>query len=145
VTALAANRLNMPGVKPTPNVLGLVAAAVHIYKGALIACVNGYWEPADVAPDLELAIAMQEVDNTLGGAGDKTIQVEFVKTKRLVLLKNDSGAPITQAQIGGDGWIIDDQTVSATGAIGTHTRVVPWEFYEANRQYSTTQVWVEVL
>jgi hypothetical protein len=145
MTALAANRINTNGIAPFPHIFGLVAANVHIYQGALIACVNGYWEPATDAPDLQLAVAMDECDNTGGSAGAKRFQVEFVKPKRLWLAKNDSGSPITQAQIGGEGWVLDDQTVGATGDASTHTRVIPWQFYEANMQVVTTKVWVEVL
>jgi hypothetical protein len=145
MTALAANRNNTNGVAPFPNIFGLVAANVHIYANALIACVNGYWEPATAASGLQLAVAMEEVDNTGGAAGAKRIQIEFIKPKRLWLAVNNSGSPITQAQIGGEGWVIDDQTVSATGAIGTHSKVIPWQFYEANLTPSTTKVWVEVL
>lgn len=146
MTALAANRLNTNGVAPFPNIFGLVAANVHIFQNALIACVNGYWEPATAAPGLRLAIAMEEVDTTgILTDGAKRIQIEFIEPKRLWLAVNDGGSPITQAEIGGEGWILDDQTVGATGAIGTHSKVIPWQFYEANLQPSTTKVWVEVL
>ena len=146
MTALAANRLNTNGVAPFPNIFGKVAAGVHIYAGALIACVAGYWQPATVAPGLQLAVAMNEFDNS-GGLATTTspLEVEFIKPKRLVLMVNDAGSPITQAEIGGEGWVLDDQTVGATGAIGTHTKVIPWAFYNANLTSSTTKVWVEVL
>ena len=88
---------------------------------------------------------MEEVDNTGGLAGAKRVQIEFIVPKRLWLAVNDPVSPITQAQIGGEGWILDDQTVGATGAIGTHGKVIPWQFYEANLKPSTTKVWVEVL
>jgi hypothetical protein len=143
MTALAANRQNTNGVMPMPFVNGPVAPGVHIYAKALIACVAGFWVPATVAPGLQLGIAMEEVNNT--GLTNIPIQVEFVKPKRLWLAKNDTVSPIVQAQIGGEGWVIDDCTVSATGALGTHTRVIPWQFYEANLQYTNTKVWVEVL
>lgn len=145
MTALAANRLNTNGVAPFPTIFGLVAANAHIYQNALIACVGGYWEPATAAPDLQLAIAMEEVDNTGGANGAKRIQVEFIEPKRLWLAKNDAGSPIVQAQIGGEGWVLDDQTVGATGAIGTHSKVIPWQFYESNLQPDVTKLWVEVL
>lgn len=145
MTALAANRLNTNGVAPFPNIFGLVAANAHIFHNALIACVNGYWQPATAAPGLQLAIAMEEADNTGGLDGAKRIQIEFITPKRLWLAMNNTGTPIAQAQIGGEGWIVDDQTVSATGAIGTHSKVIPWQFYEANLQPSTSKVWVEVL
>lgn len=145
MTALAANRLNTNNVAPFPNINGLVAAGVHIFQNALIACVGGYWQPATVAPGLQLAVAMEESDNTGGLAGAKRIQVEFITPKRLWLAKVDAGSPITQAQIGGEGWVLDDATVGATGAVGTHTRVIPWQFYEANLQPDQTKVWVEVL
>ena len=145
MTALAANRLNTNGVAPFPGITGLVAANVHLFQNALIACVNGYWQPATAASGLQLAICMREVDNTSGLAGAKTVEVEFIEPKRLWLAKVDVGSPILQANIGGEGWIIDDCTVSATGAIGTHSKVIPWQFYEANRVYATDRVWVEVL
>lgn len=147
MSALTSNRVNVndpsvfTGLKNQP-----VAGGVHIYQNALIAFVDGFWQPATVAPGQRLALAMQEVDNSAGADGDKTVEVHFFEPKRLFPLKNDkAGSPITPALLGGNGWIIDDQTVSATGAAATHTLVVPWTFYEANRRYTDDLVWCEVL
>jgi hypothetical protein len=145
MTALLVNRLSTNNIAPFPYIYGLVAAGVHIFQNALIECVDGYWQPATAAPDRNYAVAIDEADNTLGLDGAKRIQVEFIKPKRLWLAKNDAGSPIAQAQIGGEGWVLDDQTVGATGAVGTHTRVIPWQFYEANLKYDITKIWVEVL
>lgn len=147
MSALTANRINMP----TPNLLhtldGLVGAAQHIYKNALIACVGGYWVNVTATTGLEgkYALCMDEVDNSLGGNGDKPIKVQFIEPKMCVLVKNDTVSPITQAQIGGDGYALDNQTVSADDNGATRSVLgTPWMFFEANRRTVTTSVWVEV-
>ncbi|MGB2985845.1 MAG: capsid cement protein [Phycisphaerae bacterium] len=51
-----------------------VAADTHIYKGALIGLASGYARPL-TAGDLFVGIAYEEMDNTGGSAGDKSVRI----------------------------------------------------------------------
>ncbi len=145
MAALTENRVTQ-GPRAFKTIDGLVGADCHIFLNAVIVCVGGYWVPATEATGLEgrYALAMEEVDNTGGAAGDFPIKVEFFKEKVLWPMHIDGSAPIVQATIGGDAYLLDDQTVSASSdSDGRSVFGTPWCFFERNMVTSTTLVWVE--
>lgn len=147
MTALATNRVNVPSPQIFKTIKGRVKGGVHIYQNALIAIIGGLWRPVTATTGLEgkYALAQEEVDNTTGGDGDAYVNVEFFEPKVLFLLKNDATSPITDAEIGGNGYALDDQTVSADDDGAARSLLgTPWMFFEANRKTVTTSVWVEV-
>lgn len=79
-----------------------------IYAGALV-CVNadGYAVPgADTEGLIFEGVAVEQVDNSLGNAGDK-----IVTLRRRGLVKMTLGTAITQANVGDNVFLVDDQTV----------------------------------
>lgn len=147
MAALASNRANVSSPQIFKTVRGRVKGSVHIYKNAVIAIVDGLWRPVTATTGLEgkYALAQEEVDNTTGGDGDAYVNVEFFEPKVMFLLKNDATAPITNGEIGGSGYALDDQTVSADDDSAARSLLgTPWMFFEANRKTVTTSVWVEV-
>jgi hypothetical protein len=146
MAALTAQR-TVPGPRTFKTMDGLAAANVRIYAGAIIACVNGYWQPVTVAVGLagKYAIAMEECDNTGGAAGARTVKVQFPEPKTLYLLRNDATAPILQAHIGGSAFALDDQTVSADSSSNARSRLgTPWAFFEQNMVTYSDRLWVDI-
>jgi len=110
--------------RTTPEMTGLpafpVAASTKIYKGSLVALNAGYAVPASTATGLvALGRARDTVDNSAGLAGAKSVEVD-PGTFRWA--NSSSTDEITQAEVGSDCYIVDDQTVAKTS--GTNTRSV---------------------
>jgi len=120
-----------------------VAASVHIYRGALIGTKqgnsDGYAYPIDADGDdsekfIFMGFSREEVDNSSGNDGDKTVRV-----RRDGQLKIAFTGTATQADVGCLACAIDDQTVSRYSAgvcIIVVGRIVGIE--------STTEVWVDL-
>ncbi len=122
MTALAAPRNTRPYAgDPVPNVLSIaVAAAVHLYPGALIAKnSSGYGVPFSATTGLvAMGRCEGDYDNTSGAAADKTAAV-----RQGVFPWNNSTSTdaITIADIGKPCFGVDDQTVAKTDANGTRS------------------------
>lgn len=85
-----------------------------IYAGALVA-VNaaGYALPgSDTAGQIFQGVAMNAQDNSAGDAGDKTVTL-----LRRGLFKMTLGTAITQANVGDNVFLVDDQTVDVTAQV----------------------------
>ena len=85
-----------------------------IYGGSNV-CVNaaGYALPgADTAGLIYAGVALERVDNTAGNAGDKTINV-----RRRGLIKMTLATAITQANVGDNVFLVDDETVDLTANV----------------------------
>ena len=97
-----------------------VAAAKKIYAGALVAAdANGFVTPGAVATTLTyLGRAEEQVDNSAGANGDKTLQVRMGAAFKF---KNSGGDPVTQAELGKTVYIEDDETVAKTNGTGTRS------------------------
>lgn len=113
-----------------------MTAAVKIFKGSLVVLdASGNAKPGVTALSLTpVGRAEQTQDNTAGGAGALTINVQPGVFK-FVNLGTDL---IAQANVGTNCFVTDDQTVSATSATNTKSvagRVV---------QVDTDGVWVAV-
>jgi len=112
----------------------LVGAAVTIYAGALVALEAAYAIPGKTALGLKgLGRAKHTADNSGGANGDITVEIE----RGIFLFDNEATDLITNADIGNDCYIVDDQTVAKTD--GVNTRSVAGKVHEV----TPTGVWVE--
>ena len=99
-----------------------VAASAKIYAGALVAVKNaGHAAGGTAAQNLTcVGRAEEQVDNSSGSAGDKTV---LVRAGRAFRWKNSAGADaIAAAQIGKDCYIVDDQTVAKTNSSNSRSK-----------------------
>ncbi|MBW1991580.1 MAG: DUF2190 family protein [Deltaproteobacteria bacterium] len=87
-----------------------VAASTKIYAGSLVmANANGYAVPgADTAGCKFLGVAMEQADNSNGSDGDKTVRV------RRTGVFEFKASSITQAMVGDDMYLVDDETFDET-------------------------------
>lgn len=119
MSALTADR-NTPRRDGQELSLGL-AAATKIYGGSIV-CRNasGYAVSGSTSTTLKaLGIAGEQVDNSSGSAGAKSVAIR----KGTYRFGNSTSTDaITAADIGNDCYIVDDQTVAKTS--GTSTRSV---------------------
>lgn len=133
MSALAAPRIvpEKLGVTSTPA----LAAGAKIHHGALVVMDAGFAKPAYTAAGLvTLGIAEDSVDNTGGVAGAKRIVVK----RGCFQFANLAGDAITEADIGKDAYVVDDQTVAKTSA--TNTRSVAGKVVDVD----AAGVWIRV-
>lgn len=98
-----------------------VAANTRIFTGALVAInAAGLAVPGSTSATLKGAgSALTFADNTLGTAGAIRVRVD----KRPARFANSAAADaITLADLGGDCFIVDDQTVAKTNGGNTRSR-----------------------
>lgn len=90
-----------------------LAAAVKVFKGGLAACVDGFYKPAsgDIG-EVIVGRFYADVDNTAGIAGAKSANVQFFRERRLLLLDNDTGAPVVVANRETACSVLDDHTAT---------------------------------
>ena len=111
-----------------------LAASVIVYQGSLVVLENGNATPGKTATGLKgLGRARETVDNSAGAAGDKSVEVE----KGVFLFANDGTDTCTAADIGGQAYAVDDQTVANTD--GTATRSAIGEIFDVD----SSGVWVK--
>lgn len=95
-----------------------VAAAAHVFKGALVGLsAAGYAQPL-TAGDVFVGVAYEEMDNTGGAAGDKSVRVYTLGDFGLTL----TGATI--ADLGRPVFASADDTLTFTGAGNSYVGVV---------------------
>lgn len=89
-----------------------VTAAVHIFKGAMVALDgSGNATPATAGASGRVrGLASHQVDNSTGAAGDLSVE-----TKRGAFKLAQTG--LTRADIGADVKVTDDQTVGGAGTL----------------------------
>lgn len=96
-----------------------VATAVKTYKGGIAVLAAGYVKPGVTATGLIAAgLFIETVDNSAGAAGDTRAHVE----EGTFLLDVSATDPVTQADVGADVYIVDDETIAKTS--GTNTRSI---------------------
>jgi hypothetical protein len=97
-----------------------VAAGAKINQGALVVLTAaGLAAPASTALNLRAAGRAEEtVDNTGGAAAAKSIEIRRGQFK----FKNAGADPVTQADVLGDCYIVDDDTVARTNGANTRSR-----------------------
>ena len=113
-----------------------VAGGKKIYAGALVALdTNGYATPGATATTLKgLGRAEEQVDNSGGADGAVTVNVR----KGIFRFENEATDQVTSADIGGNCYIVDDQTVAKTD--GTGTRSVAGKVFDVD----SDGVWVDL-
>ncbi len=107
-----------------------------IYAGALVS-VNaaGYALPgSDAAGQIFQGVAMNAQDNSSGAAGDKTVTL-----LRRGLFKMTLGTAITQANVGDNVFLVDDQTVDVTAQVANKIFVGIIASY-----IDSTHAWVDI-
>jgi hypothetical protein len=119
-----------------------LAAAAKVYKGAAASVIlsstgAGYYKQSSSSGVLAgVGIFTETVDNTSGGAGALSAQINFGRERLVRLFANDDdGTPVTVAMREGLCYFLNDQTVTAatnTSRAGT--------VYDV----TTEGVWVEV-
>lgn len=98
------------------------AAAGVIIPAGTIVCTdaNGYAVPGAATAGLAyLGRAEEHVNNRDGATGDVHVMVRRLKAFRWA---NDSGDAVTQASVGRDCYVADNQTVSKSDGGGTRPR-----------------------
>lgn len=97
-----------------------VKASVKPIAGGIAVLSAGYAAPGTTALNL-IAVGMfeQTVDNSSGSNGDKNVDVREGSYK---WGNSSAGDAITQADVGKDCYIVDDQTVAKTDGTGTRSR-----------------------
>ena len=112
-----------------------VAASVKIYAGSLV-CANtgGYAAPAADTSGYRLAgVAMEQVDNTAGANGAKTVRV-----RRHGVFEFDA-ASITQAMVGDPMYAVDDHTFDDAAGPANDVKVGVLVKYG-----SATKGWIDI-
>ncbi len=113
--------------KPRPSAVRAInfdtrplAAGAVVYKGGLAACKAGYYGPATGDPsEVIVGRFYDSVSNSGGLDGAKSCNVQFFRERNLLLLDNDSGAPVVVANREGPCSALDDHTATLyTTAIG---------------------------
>lgn len=113
MSALAAARNTAQKADPRTITRHLkVAASTIIYQGSLVALdASGFAIPAAGSTGLQVAGRAEEtVDNSTGSAGDLSVDV----TQGVHKWGNKGGDLVTQALVGRDCYMEDDQTVRLT-------------------------------
>lgn len=97
-----------------------VAATKKIFAGSLVAAsATGYATPGATATTLTaLGRAEEQVDNSGGADGDVSVQVR----RGVFKFGNEAGDLVTQAELGKDCYIVDDQTVARTDGGATRSK-----------------------
>ncbi len=110
-------------------------AAKKIYTGSIVALAVGLAAAATTATGLvAVGVAEETVDNSAGVAGDLDVPVR----KGTFHFANSAAADeIALDDVGGDCYIVDDQTVALTN--GTATRSVAGKIVDVD----ATGVWVQ--
>lgn len=110
-----------------------VAASTKIFAGTLVAIASatGYAGPMTAATTWKVAgMAAENVDNSNGAAGDKTVRV----TRGCFCFNN--GESITRASIGATAYANDDNTVYTTSTGRSACGII--------RNVDSDGVWVEL-
>lgn len=109
----------LTAARSTPQMMGLrwaypLAAATTVMQGSLVALDAGYLVPGHEATGL-VAVGRAEEGATSADAGDAAVTVR----PGVFRWENSAaGDLITQAEVGTDCYIVDDQTVAKTSSGG---------------------------
>ncbi|WPO67567.1 hypothetical protein SDC64_01055 [Acinetobacter haemolyticus] len=120
--------------------VALAASAIVLQGTFAVVGADGYaLDSAAVggADQVCLGIWQEDAENK-GADGEAN---GLVHRKKLYLVANSSTDPVTQAELGSQIYIEDNQTVAKTD--GTGTRSVAGRFMGFDTEY-TTHVWVEI-
>jgi len=115
-----------------------MTAGVKIFAGSIVVLdASGNAKPAVTATGLVArGRAEEQVDNSAGAAGDKSVRVEA----GIFGVKSDG--TLTRAHIGKTVYLVDDQTVAATD--GTGARSAAGTLKDLEGSGATATAWVEI-
>lgn len=110
----------MTGHQETDLAVIGVAATTKIFGGGMVAKnAAGFGVPAADSAGLKvIGVSDEQVDNLSGANGDEQI---IVRRKKVFGLKNSATNPVTAANLFGDVYVEDDETISSVG--GTNSIV----------------------
>lgn len=113
-----------------------VAAGATIHAGALVVLnSSGYAAPGSTATGLTArGRAEHHVDNSGGADGDETVEIR----RGIFRFTNSGSDTIDRTHIGGQAYIVDDETVAATD--GTGSRSAAGEIVDVD----SDGVWVRI-
>ncbi len=115
-----------------------VKAAASIFTGALVVLDSGWLAPGRAATTLKaVGVAENDADNTDGANGDVSVNVRRHGAFRF--RNSASGDLIGRSHIGGNAYIVDDQTVAATD--GSSSRSVAGKIIDVDAE----GVWIEFI
>ena len=113
-------------------------AVASFVRGFFEAYARGIMDAA-VGGDDQVCVGIWENDAENTGANGAA--VGLVRRNKQFLVANSATDPVTQAELGSQVYIEDNQTVAKTD--GTGTRSVAGRFMGFDTEY-TTHVWVEI-
>nr|DAE96207.1 MAG TPA: hypothetical protein [Caudoviricetes sp.] len=120
--------------------VALLASAIVLQGTFAVVGTDGYGlASADVGGNDQKCIGIWENDAENTGANGEAHGV--VHRKKLYLVANSSTDPVTQADLGTEVYVEDNQTVAKTDAAGMLS--VAGRFMGFDTEY-TTHVWVEI-
>lgn len=120
--------------------IALAASAIVLQGTFAVVGTNGFaLASAAVGGDDQVCVGVWESDAENTGANGAA--VGLVRRKKQFLVANSATDPVTQAELGLQIYIEDNQTVAKTD--GTGTRSVAGRFMGFDTEY-TTHVWVEI-
>lgn len=94
------------------------AAGALIWQGAIVVNDGGVAKPGFAAPNLiVVGVAEDTVDNSASAAGARSVTVE----RGCYRMANLVADALTEADVGKDAWLVDDQTVARTSAGNTRS------------------------
>ena len=120
--------------------LALAASAIVLQGTFAVVGTNGYaLASAAVGGEDQVCIGIWENDAENDGANGAALGL--VRRNKQFLVSNSATDPVTQAELGSQIYIQDNQTVAKTDGAGT--RSVAGRFMGFDTEY-TTHVWVEI-
>lgn len=120
--------------------VALLASAVVLQGTFAVVGANGFALASSAVGGAEqkcVGIWEDDAENTGANGAENGV----VRRKKLFLIANSAADPVTQAELGKEIYIEDNQTVAKTD--GTGTRSVAGVFMGFDTEY-TTHVWVEI-
>lgn len=95
-----------------------VAAATKILGGTIVDANALGFAVAGPTGIRSWGIASDLADNSSGAAGDIVVNVRLAFAIEVRLLANDTGSPLTKADVGRQCFVLDNQTVTGSSATG---------------------------
>lgn len=125
MTALAADRHNQSTIETKSRAFDTIAASVAIWHGAMISMdSSGHCRPARAdTTDKVLGVSMRQIASQAAAGAPADGGKVLVESDSIHRLGNSAAADaITNAHVGRDCYVVDDQTVALTSGAGTRPR-----------------------
>lgn len=113
---MAASPLTKPragSIQTVRRALRPLAAGAKVFKGSTAVCKNGFFQVASGDPaEVAVGYFVRNADNTTGGAGAVSAEIDFERERLCRLFDNDSTAPVVNAGREQVCSLLDDHTVT---------------------------------